>query len=57
MRRKFTVEEINHIINLYNNGNPQREISKEINCSQVSISNILKRNNIKTRIGKKNNIY
>lgn len=53
MRRKFTQHEVNSIIELYNNGKQQREIAKEINCSQVSISNILRRNGVKTRVGKK----
>lgn len=53
MRRKFTQSEINSIINLYNNGKQQWEIARQINCAQTSVSNILKRQGIKTRIGKK----
>ena len=53
MRRKFTQQEINSVIDLYNIGKHQREIAKELNCSQVSISNILRRAQITTRVGKK----
>lgn len=53
MRRKFTQQEISLIIDLYNNGKQQKEIAKNINCSQVTISNILKRTNTLTRVGKK----
>lgn len=53
MRRKFTKQEINQVINLYNNGKQQWEIAKELNCAQTSISGILRRNNVIIRIGKK----
>lgn len=53
MRRKFTQQDIISVIDLYNSGKQQWEIAKEINCSQVSISNILGRAGISTRIGKK----
>lgn len=53
MRRKFTQQEIKSVIDLYNSGKQQREIAKQINCSQVSISNILKREKIQARVGKK----
>ena len=63
MRKKFTQQDIQSTINLYNNGKQQWEIAQELNCSQVSISNILRKQGIKTRIGKKitytdiNNIF
>lgn len=53
MKRKFTIEEINLSIKLYNSGKTQKEISNILNCSQVHISNVLLNNNITTRIGKK----
>jgi len=53
MRRKFTQLEVDSTINLYNNGKQQREIAQYLNCSQVTVSNILKRAGIKTRTGKK----
>jgi hypothetical protein len=53
MRRKFTQSEISSIINLYNSGKQQWEIAAQLNCAQTSISGILKRNGIKTKIGKK----
>ena len=53
MRRKFTEQEIQSAIDLYNAGKQQWEVAKALNCSQVSISNILKRRGIETRVGKK----
>lgn len=53
MRRKFTEQEIKLVIDLYNNGKQQWEIAQEINCAQTSISAVLRRYNIQTRIGKK----
>ena len=53
MRRILTQYDIDTAIELYNAGKQQWEIAKELNCSQVSISNILLRNGIKTRVGKK----
>jgi intein-encoded DNA endonuclease-like protein len=53
MRRKFTQQEIQLAINLYNNEKQQWEIARELNCSQTAISDILRRNHIKTRVGKK----
>jgi intein-encoded DNA endonuclease-like protein len=51
--RTFTQKDIQLAVELYNNGKQQREIAQILECSQVSISNILKRQDIKTRIGKK----
>jgi intein-encoded DNA endonuclease-like protein len=53
MRRKFTQHEIQSIINLYNTGKQQWEIAQQLNCEQTTISGILRRNGIKTRVGKK----
>jgi hypothetical protein len=53
MRRKFTQQEIKSVIDLYNAGKQQWEIAQELNCEQTTISGILRRNNIKTRVGKK----
>lgn len=53
MQRKFTRQDIDTVINLYINGKQQREIAQILNCEQTTISNILRRNNIKTRVGKK----
>lgn len=53
MRKKFTQKEILSVIDLYNNGKQQWEIAKHINCAQTSISGILRRNKIITRVGKK----
>lgn len=53
MRRKFTQQNIQSAIDLYNAGKQQWEIAQKLNCSQVSVSNILRRQNIKTRVGKK----
>lgn len=53
MRKKFTQQDIQQTIYLYNSGKQQHEIAKQLNCSQVSISNILKKNNVNTRVGKK----
>lgn len=53
MRRKFTQQDIDATISLYINGFSQKEIAIRLNCSQVSISTILIRNKIPTRIGKK----
>lgn len=51
--RTFTQKDIQLAVELYNNGKQQREIAQILECSQVSISNILKQQDIKTRIGKK----
>lgn len=53
MRRKFTQLEIQSVIELYNAGKQQWEIAQELNCEQTTISGILRRNGIKTRVGKK----
>ena len=53
MRRKFTQNEIQSIINLYNSGKQQWEIAKQLNCAQTSVSSILKRQGIETRVGKR----
>lgn len=53
MQRKFTQQEIESAIELYNSGKQQREIAKQLNCGQVSISNILRRAGVKTRAGKR----
>lgn len=53
MRRKFTQQDIQSIITLYNAGKQQWEIAQELNCEQTTISGILRRNGIKTRVGKK----
>lgn len=53
MQRKFTQDNINSIITLYNDGKSQKEIAKELNCAQTTISQILRREGIKTRVGKK----
>jgi len=53
MKRKFTQQDALTAIDLYIKGNQQKEIAKQLNCSQVSVSNILLRNGVKTRIGKK----
>lgn len=52
MKRKFTQQEINIIIDLYNSKNSQSVIAKQLNCKQTTISYILRKNNVKTRIGK-----
>jgi hypothetical protein len=51
--KKFTSQDIQLIINLYNSGKQQYEIAQELNSCQTTISGILKRDNIKTRTGKK----
>src|SRR5271166_6316587 len=58
MRRKLiiTPKEVQSIIDLYIGGKQQREIAKQFNCGQSTVSNILNKNNIKTRVGK-NIIY
>lgn len=53
MRRKFTEQEIKSVINLYNSGKQQWEIATQLNCAQTTISNMLKKHGIKTRVGKK----
>lgn len=53
MRRTFTQQEIKSVISLYNAGKQQWEIAEYLNCAQTSISGILKRQGIITRIGKK----
>jgi hypothetical protein len=53
MRRIITQQDIQLAINLYITGKQQWEIAKELNCEQTTISGILRRNGIKTRIGKK----
>lgn len=53
MRRKFTQQEINSIIDLYNTGKQQWQIAQILQCEQTTISGILRRNGITTRIGKK----
>jgi len=53
MQRIFTQHDIQLAIDLYNTGKQQWEVAKELNCSQVSVSNILRKQGIKTRIGKK----
>jgi hypothetical protein len=53
MQRKFTQQDITTAIDLYNSGKQQREISEQLNCAQTSISNILRQNGVKTRVGKK----
>lgn len=53
MRRKFSQDEVNSVINLYNNGKQQSEIAMYLNCAQTTISGILKRSGILTRIGKR----
>jgi DNA-binding Lrp family transcriptional regulator len=52
----FSKSQVEFIIYLYNTGKTQVEIAKQLNCSQVTISNILKKEKIITRIGK-NTIY
>ena len=39
----FSRSQIELIIYLYNTGKTQVEIAKQLNCSQVTISNILKK--------------
>jgi len=53
MRKKFTQQEIQSIISLYNSGKQQREIAEQFSCSQTGVSAILKKNGILTRVGKK----
>lgn len=53
MRTFFTSEQINYIIQQYTTGKTQKEISKCLNCAQTTISAILSKNNIPTRVGKK----
>jgi IS30 family transposase len=50
MQRSFTPDNIHIIIELYKAGKQQREIAKQLNCSQTTISGILRRNKIQTRI-------
>jgi transcriptional regulator with XRE-family HTH domain len=50
---KITHEEEKQAIELYEAGKSQREIAEELGRSQSSISQILIRNNIETRVGKK----
>lgn len=42
-----------YIVSQYNLGKTQKQIANDLNVSQTGISLILKRNNIKTRVGKK----
>lgn len=49
----FTDQIIQEMISLYNSGKSQKEIAALYNCAQTGVSAILKRYNIKTRIGKK----
>jgi hypothetical protein len=53
MRRKFTQEEIQLAISSYNTGKQQWEIAQTLNCEQTTVSGILRRSGIQTRIGKK----
>lgn len=53
MRRTFTQQEIQSVIDLYNSGKQQREIAEVLYCKQTTVSSILQRNGIKTRVGKK----
>lgn len=53
MRRRFTQQEIQSVIDLYNTGKQQWEIAISLNCEQTTISGILRRHGVKTRVGKK----
>ena len=52
MKEKFTQQDILSIIDLYISGKKQSEIASQFDCSQTYISQILIKNNIKTRTGK-----
>jgi hypothetical protein len=53
MRTKFDQNTKNLIISQYLAGQQQREIAETLGCAQTSVSNILLRAGIKTRVGKK----
>jgi hypothetical protein len=53
MRRIFTPQEIKLATDLYNNGKQQWEVGLALNCKQTTISSILRRNGVPTRVGKK----
>jgi hypothetical protein len=53
MRKIFTPQDIKLAIDLYNAGKQQREIAQTLNCRQTTVSGMLRRNDIETRIGKK----
>lgn len=53
MRIKFNQEIKNFIISQYLAGQQQREIAKILGCAQTSVSNVLLRAGIKTRVGKR----
>lgn len=53
MRRKLTQYEIHSAIDLYNTGKQQCEVAQILHCKQTTISGVLRRNGVKTRIGKK----
>jgi len=52
MHSIFSYHQVNNIILSYNQGKTQNEIAKELNCSQKTISSILIKNKITTRIPK-----
>ena len=52
MPKKQSIEIINEIINLYNNGNKVTDISKKLNINNSTIFRVLKRENIKLRTKK-----
>ena len=56
MRTKLDQEMKNLIISYYLSGKQQREIAEILNCAQTSVSNVLLKSGIKTRVGK-NIIY
>ena len=45
----YTIENINKIIKLYNAGTSPNQIGKLFNCSGPTITNLIRKNNIKTR--------
>ena len=60
MQAKLTEQDIQLIIDSYNNGKRQSDIAEQFNYSQTGISSILKRKKIQTRVGKYtdiNNIF
>lgn len=51
MSKKVDKSEYNNIIDMYNNGLAQNEIATIYNCSTSTISSILRRRNVSTRLG------
>lgn len=52
---KIKPEEFSKVVDLYNNGMSQPDIAKIYGCGATTISNVLRKMNVKTRLGGSNN--